>query len=76
MNCVRHPRKLLVAGTLVSMVALGGCTKKIVVTQYPSFYTPQLKSIVVVPFQNGTRDPAAGQVMADKFATALMANGT
>jgi len=68
MNRVGTCNGWLAACTLVGLAALGGCTKEITVTQYPAFYTPDLKSMVVVPFQNGTKDPAAGQVLADKLA--------
>lgn len=61
---------------LATLAAAGGCSKKIWITQIPEFYTPELKTIAVVPFRNQSTGKNAGQVLADKLATALMANGT
>lgn len=64
---------------LVLLAALGGgagCSKKIWVYQVPSFHTPDLKSIAVLPFRNQSTTRNAGDVVADKLATALMANPT
>ena len=63
---------LVAAGLLVA----GGCGKKITITQFPSFYTPDLKTVLVVPFQNATTNRSAGAAISDKFANAMMANGT
>jgi hypothetical protein len=56
--------------------ALGGCAKNVWITQYPAFYTPDLRSIVVVPFRNTTGDPLAGRIISEKVTAALAANGT
>jgi len=61
---------------LVPLAALGGCGKKIWVTQYPEFHTPELGSIVVAPFHNATAQPDAGRILTDKVANAMVANGT
>jgi hypothetical protein len=55
---------------------LGGCSKKIWVTQVPDFYTPDLKTVAVVPFRNQSDWKGAGDIIADKLAAALMANGS
>ncbi len=54
----------------------GGCSKKIWITRYPSFWTPDLKSVAVVPFRNSTSSSTAGQLIADRLAATLAANGT
>lgn len=59
----------------VTFLALGGCGKNIEVTQYPAFYTEDLKVIAVTPFRSG-QDPRAGGMIADNVANALGANGT
>jgi hypothetical protein len=56
--------------------AVGGCSKKIWVIQTPDFYTPAIKTIAVVPFRNQTDWRGAGDILGDKVASALMANGT
>jgi hypothetical protein len=64
---------------MLAGIMLSGClegSKKITITQYPSFYTPDLKSILVVPFENAAPDKSAGAAISDKFANALMANQT
>lgn len=54
---------------------LGGCGKNIEVTQYPAFYTEDLKVIAVTPFRSGPEAQAGGMI-ADNVANALGANGT
>lgn len=61
---------------LACLAGVGGCGKKIWITQYPSFYTPDLQTILVVPFKNATTHPAAGRIVSEKVATALAANAT
>lgn len=65
---------------LLSLVglAVAGCAQKVTVTQYPEFWSPDMKvdSIAVWPFRNQTRDKSAGNSMADRLAAALSANGT
>lgn len=55
---------------------LGGCAKKLTVLQYPEYYDPAVKTLAVLPFTNQTSAPKAGQVMAERLAEALRANGT
>ncbi len=59
---------------LIASAALAGCSEKIVITQYPAFYTPDLKTIAVVPFRNGSGWRNAENVVSDRVAAALMAN--
>lgn len=67
--------------SIVSLLALcgvfaGGCSKEITITQQPEFWTPELKTVAVVPFKNLTNVKDAGQMVSDSLANALMANGT
>ena len=56
---------------------LAGCgEKKMAVTQYPEFYTSDLKVVAVVPFQSEARDRRAGAIVSETFARALQQNGT
>ena len=61
---------LLVAG------AVGGCGTKIKVNAYPTFYTPDLKCIAVVPFRSAAQDSKAGSAVSESLAAALMENNT
>jgi len=54
---------------------LGGCDKKLVITQVPTFYTPDLKVIAVAGFRNQTQWRGANEIIADQVAAGLMANG-
>jgi len=77
MHNYRLAKKLvlyLAVGCLITATA--GCSKKIWITQYPEFYTPDLKTIVVVPFRNQTGVRDAGNNVADRLAAAMAANGT
>ena len=67
----------LVRAVALALLAImgGGCSKKVWITQIPPFYTPDLKTIAVVPFRNRSTRRDAGNVIADKLAAALMANG-
>ena len=76
MSRVRRLTESSVPFLFVCLLALAGCGKKIWISQYPSFYTPDLKTIVVVPFRNATNDPVAGRVISEKVAAALTANAT
>ena len=68
--------RLVRAAALALLAAMGGgCSKKVWITQIPPFYTPDLKTIAVVPFRNRSTRRDAGNVIADKLAAALMANG-
>jgi hypothetical protein len=61
------------------LAALTGCEarnqrllwKSIPVTHYPQFYTPELKAVVVVPFQDRTGWPKCGTILAGEVAAAL-----
>ena len=59
----------------VVLAALVGCDEKMVITQVPTFYTPDLKSIAVAPFRNKTTYRGAGEIISDQLANGLMANG-
>lgn len=52
-----------------------GCKSDLVVTRIPEFYTPELTSIAVVPFRTGGMDAKVGEMMADRLANSLAANG-
>ena len=52
-----------------------GCDKKLIITQVPSFYTPDLKVIAVAGFRNQTQWRGANEIIADQVAAGLMANG-
>jgi len=76
---MRYPRrtaKLAPLCLLAPLLVLAGCGKKIWVTQYPEFYSPDLKRIVVAPFHNATDHPQAGPIITDKVTAAMVANGT
>jgi hypothetical protein len=51
-----------------------GCTKEITIIRYPPFWTPQLKSIAVVPFRSA--DKQVGEQLADELANSIRATGT
>jgi len=62
---------------MVVIACLSGCgEKKVMVTQYPEFYTEDLRSIAVVPFESKTRDSRAGAIVSDVFARELQRNQT
>lgn len=67
--------RILLLGLLAGVLSAGGCSAKIWVIQTPDFYTPKLKTIAVVPFRNQTDWRGAGDILGDKLASALMANG-
>ena len=58
--------------------AVGGCSRDIWITQYPSFWTPGLEKmrVAVVPFRNQTHDPTAADALSDELSNALRAAGT
>jgi len=60
----------------VAVCCLAGCSKTIEVTRYPSFYTPDLKVVAVLPFDNETLHPGAGRYIAERLAKSLRDNGT
>ena len=55
-----------------------GCSKKITILQIPEFYSAEMRgmSIAVAPFRNNTTVKDAGRAIANKLASALMANGS
>ena len=62
---------------MMGVAFLAGCgEKKMAITQYPEFYTSDLKAIAVVPFQSEARNPRAGAIVSETFARALQQNGT
>ncbi|MGC9453910.1 MAG: CsgG/HfaB family protein [Phycisphaerae bacterium] len=61
---------------LLLVVLVGGCSKKMWITQYPSWYSSELKTIAVVPFRNTTSVKGAGEAVSEQLARAMMANGT
>ena len=61
---------------LAAVCCFMGCTKTIEISHYPTFYTPDLQSVAVLPFDNDTLDVRAGQYMAEQLAKSLRANGT
>jgi len=63
---------------LSGAVLAGGCTKEITIVQYPTFYTDDMRGmpVAVVPFTNATQDRNAGDILSDKVASAMTANGT
>jgi len=76
MRSVRFPKAIGLLLLLAVIPGVGGCSKKIQVVQVPEFWTPELKTIAVVPFTNATRDRGAALVVADALAAALRTNGT
>jgi len=74
---ISHGQRVVAAALLFSALtaAVGGCTKKILITQYPAFYTRDLQTMAVIPFKNQTRWRNAGDIVSDKLAAALVANG-
>ncbi len=69
-------RIVAVAMLAVAFSTVAGCSKKIWVVQTPDFYTPDLKTIAVASFRNQTDHRGAGDIISDKVAAGLMANGT
>jgi hypothetical protein len=68
--------RIALLGSLVLVLSsAGGCSKKIWVTQTPDFYTPKLQTVAIAPFRNQTQWQGAGDIVSDKVAAALIANG-
>jgi len=61
---------------LIALAALGGCSKKITIIQYPTFYDQNIKTIAITPFRNQTGVKNAGNIVSDKLAALLAANRT
>lgn len=57
------------------VLAAAGCGNKMWVLQYPAFYSEDLKTVAVAPFDSSPGGPA-GLIMADKLAGALRDNGS
>ena len=74
-SCDALPRRLACL-ILLAAAGLCGCSKEIPIVQYPAFWRPELKSIAVTPFRCASGQEEAGNVLADKLAAALVANGT
>jgi len=62
--------------SILLAVAAAGCSAEIPITQYPPFWTPELRTIAVEPFRNESTASEAGTVVARRVATALAHNGT
>ena len=60
----------------IAVAALGGCTKKISIVQYPVFWDQAPKSIAVTPFRNETPFRYIGMQVTNDLATRLSANGS
>lgn len=77
---IRHGRAdrmlLLTLLTGAILCLAGGCSKKLVVAQMPPFWTPDLKVIAVIPFQNHTGTRNAGKAVSQQLAGAMIENGT
>jgi len=61
---------------LIAITALGGCTKKITITQYPVFWERAPKSIAVTPFRNNTNLRHIAMGITSDLATKLSSNGS
>lgn len=76
MSVCRRTCPAVLCTLLLLAMTVTGCSKKIWVTQYPSWYSPELKTIAVVPFRNTTSGQGAGEAISEQLARAMMANGT
>jgi len=70
-----RPRLVLLACVGVGLLAGCGGTS-FQVQQYPPFYTPDLKTAAVAPFDNRTPQVGAGGIVAEGLAGHLALNGT
>ena len=67
---------------LFSIVLIGtliGCSgkkKAIPIVSYPSFWTPKLKRVAILPFKNYSRYRGAGRIISDKLDALLTTNKT
>lgn len=68
----------LVTLSLMLLGVLGGCSKKIWITQYPAFYNEDMKGmrVLVRPFDSPSYAEDSGKMLSEQLATAMMANGT
>jgi len=75
--CRSHAFTRAATGWALLAVALAaGCTKKITIHQIPPFYDGSVKAVAVTPFRNQTGYRGAGNIVSDRLAAMLMANGT
>lgn len=75
MRISRNPRAVAAALAL-STVFLGGCTKKILIIQYPVFWDAAPKTIAITDFRNPAGARGQAQAIANELSAALTANGT
>jgi len=73
-----HPGRPLTAACLLlaGLSAAGGCGKRMWVTRYPAFYSPQLRAVGVAAFRNRTDRRDAGVAFAEALRDALVENGS
>ncbi len=72
------------AGRIWLIVAVGalaltaGCKKKIPITQYPPFFTEEMRGmpVMVYPFQSGSGVADSGPTVTSQFTNAMMGNPT
>ncbi len=69
-------RKLSLLVLAILPAVATGCSKKMWINKYPPFWSPDLKSVAVVPFENRTEHKDVGKYIADRLAASLSANGT
>lgn len=69
-------KKYIIILSVFFTIFVAGCGKSVEITEYPAFYTPELKHVVVLPFENAAYHYRAGQKVADDFARTLARNGT
>ena len=67
-------RKVVLLGSLLGLAALAGCTKKITIYRVPPFWTPDISSIAVIPFQSAAGNRQAGLIVSDQVASVLSTN--
>lgn len=67
---------LLTCELLLATAISAGCSKDMWIMRIPEFYTPELQSVAVASFRNQTDQNGAGDIIADKLAASLMANGS
>ncbi|RPI60904.1 MAG: hypothetical protein EHM48_06495, partial [Planctomycetaceae bacterium] len=76
---MRRSLTLLKCGLLLLLAAtalVGGCSRKITITQYPEFWTEDLRTIAVVPFRCTEGNRQAGDAVSEQFARAMAYNRT
>jgi hypothetical protein len=47
-----------------------------VISHYPEFYRPDIRTVVVLPMANSSQNPSAGQSVTGRLVEVLRANGT